>query len=270
MLFLIMKNYIEINKNAWNNRVHVHLRSDFYKLDSFAGGESSLPALDIALLGDVRGKSILHLQCHFGMDTLSMARMGAKVTGVDFSDTAISKAKELSKELQVEACFVCCDVFNLPQVLNESFDIVYTSYGVISWLPDLQQWGKVVSAMLKPHGRFVMVEFHPILWMFDEDFKEITYQYSNKEPYVIEEPTYTDNGEETIDQTVTWNHGLSDVINGLANSGISIQKLDEYDYSPFNISPQMIETAPEKYQIKGLEGKIPMLFSILGEKYISG
>ncbi|MBK5719870.1 methyltransferase domain-containing protein [Dysgonomonas sp. Marseille-P4677] len=261
-----MKNFLETNKTAWNNRVDVHIQSDFYEFDSFMKGKSSLPSLDIELLGDIRGKSILHLQCHFGMDTLSMARMGVNVTGVDFSNTAIDKAKELSRKLNIDANFICCDVLELPQYLDETFDIVYTSYGVINWLPDLQEWGKVISTMLKTQGKFIMIEFHPVLWMLDEQFKQIEYPYSRKEPFVMKEATYTDNGKKTIDETVTWNYGLSETINGLVQNGISIQEFNEYYYSPFNLSANMIEIAPKEFKVKGLEDKIPVTYSIIGKR----
>lgn len=261
-----MKNFLEINRKAWNNRVGVHLQSDFYELDLFLKGKSSLPSLDIELLGDIRGKSILHLQCHFGMDTLSMARMGAEVIGVDFSEVAIEKAKQLSEELNVAANFICCDVMDLSKCLKETFDIVYTSYGVINWLPDLDQWGKIISNMLKPLGKLIMIEFHPVLWTLDEQFKEIKYPYSQKEPFVVDEPTYTDNGEKTVDRTITWNYGLSETINGLIQNGISIQEFNEYYYSPFNLSANMVEAASGQFKVRGLEDKIPMTYSIIGQK----
>lgn len=162
--------------------------------------------------------------------------------------------------------FICCDALELPQYLNETFDIVYTSYGVINWFPDLQEWGKVISTMLKPQSKFIMVEFHPVLWMLDEQFKQIEYPYSRKEPFIMDEPTYTDNGEKTIDRVVTWNYGLSEPINGLVQNSISIQEFNEYYYSPFNLSANMIETTPGQYKVKGLEDKIPITYSIIGKK----
>lgn len=123
----------------------------------------------------MRSKKILHLQCHFGMDTISLDRMGAEATGIDFSETAIKTARELNDELGNSARFVCCNVYNVPQKLHEQFDIVYTSYGLVNWLDDLNKWGNVISQMLRPNGRFVMVEFHPLLWMFDESFSVMKY-----------------------------------------------------------------------------------------------
>src|SRR5436189_4993553 len=129
--------YVELNRRAWNMRTTYHVQSSFYHVKEFTKGESSLNAIELALLGDIKGKSILHLQCHFGQDSLSLARMGAKVTGVDLSDKSIEKAKELNKQLDLDADFICCNIYDLPNHLTKEFDIVFTSYGTIGWLPDL-------------------------------------------------------------------------------------------------------------------------------------
>ena len=166
-------NYIDINKKSWNNKVDFHVQSDFYDLDGFLKGNTSLNDIELALLGDIKGKSILHLQCHFGQDTISLARLGAAVTGIDLSDKAIEKARELSLKTDTAASFICCNIYDLPQHLDKQFDIVFTSYGTIGWLPDLDKWAHIVSRFLKPTGRFVFVEFHPVVCMFGDDFKEI-------------------------------------------------------------------------------------------------
>ena len=158
--------YLEINRKSWNNRVDVHLKSDFYDVEGFLKGESSLNDIELGLLGDIKGKSILHLQCHFGQDTISLGRLGANVTGVDLSDKAIDHAKILAGKANVNATFICCDIYDLPAHLNEQFDIIFTSYGVIGWLPDMNKWAQIISNYLKPNGKFVFVEFHPIVWMF--------------------------------------------------------------------------------------------------------
>ena len=157
-----MKDYYKINKEAWNARTKIHLHSSFYDLDKFKKEVKSVPDLDLSLLGDIRGKSILHLQCHFGMDTLSLSKMGANVVGVDFSEEAIQTAKSLNEELGLNAQFCCCNIYDAPAVLQgQQFDIVYTSYGVVNWLPDLTQWGHVISQMLKDAGKFVIGNFTP-------------------------------------------------------------------------------------------------------------
>ena len=125
--------YLSANKASWNTRTEVHFDSEFYDNDGFVKGNTSLNTIELDLLGDVTGKSILHLQCHFGQDTLSLNRMGAQVTGVDLSDKAIEKANELKEKTGTEAEFICCDVYSLPDHLEKRFDYVYTSYGTIGW-----------------------------------------------------------------------------------------------------------------------------------------
>ena len=177
-------NYIEINKQSWNKKTSTHLTSDFYDVEGFLNGNSSLNEIELELLGDVKGKSILHLQCHFGQDTISLGRLGARTTGIDLSDKAIESAIELAEKAGIEASFICCDIYDLPNHLNEQFDIVYTSYGTLGWLPDIDKWAKIVSRYLKPDGKFVFVEFHPVVWMFDDDFQEINYNYYNSEAII--------------------------------------------------------------------------------------
>ncbi|HRZ31212.1 MAG TPA: class I SAM-dependent methyltransferase, partial [Flavobacterium sp.] len=218
-----LPDYININKETWNKKTAVHIASDFYNNEAFLNGKSSLNRFEIDLLGDVSQKKILHLQCHFGQDTLSLARLGAKVTGIDFSDQAIEKAKEYSKQLDLDATFICCDVYDTPNYLDEKFDIVFTSYGTIGWLPDMDKWAAVVSHFLKPEGKFVFVDFHPVVWMFDDDFKEVFYHYFKSEPIIEEETgTYADKKASLIQKTISWNHSISEVVNALIENGLTI------------------------------------------------
>lgn len=181
-------NYISANKTAWNTKTEHHINSEFYDMPGFLNGNNSLKEIELNILGNVKGKSILHLQCHFGQDSLSLARMGAKVTGIDFSDKAIEKARELNSQLNLDAQFICCDIYDLPNQLNKQFDIVFTSYGTIGCkLPDLDRWAEVVSQFLKPNGQFVMADFHPVVWMMDNEFQKIQYNYFNVEEIVEHE-----------------------------------------------------------------------------------
>ncbi|GAL81483.1 hypothetical protein JCM19274_1710 [Algibacter lectus] len=153
--------YFKTNKATWNQKVKVHAESDMYNMEAFKKGRSSLMSYELDALGDVKGKSLLHLQCHFGQDTLSWSRLGAKCTGVDLSDEGIKLAKSLSEELELDAQFVCCNVLETSQYIKEEFDIVFTSYGVIGWLPDLKPWGKNDSRTPETRWDFFMAEFHP-------------------------------------------------------------------------------------------------------------
>lgn len=260
-------NYLEINKKTWNEKTEIHVNSDFYANEDFLSGKSSLNTIELDLLGDISEKSILHLQCHFGQDTLSFSRMGAKATGVDLSDNAIAKAREFNTQLNLDAKFICCDIYDLPNYLNEQFDIVFTSYGTIGWFPDLEKWAKIISLFLKPNGQFIMADFHPVVWMFDNDFKDIYYNYFNIEPIIEEETGTYANKEASIEtKTITWNHPTSEVLNALIKSGLVINSFNEYDYSPYNCFNETEEFEKGKFRIKHLENKIPMVFSISATK----
>ena len=260
-------NYLNLNKNAWNTRTDVHVGSEFYDIPSFLNGKSSLNSIELELLGDVTGKKILHLQCHFGQDTLSLARMGAHVTGVDFSDKAIDKAHELSHTMGLPARFICCDVYDLHNHLDEQFDIVFTSYGTIGWLPDLDKWAKVIERFLKPGGTFVFAEFHPLIWIYDNNFERIDYSYFTADAIIeIDLGTYADTAADIKTETVSWNHGLGEVINSLIANNIEIKAFNEYDYSPYNCFNGTEEYEPQKFRIAKFGNKIPMVYSIKGMK----
>lgn len=260
------ENYIEINKESWNNRTDVHVNSEFYDVKGFLGGKSSLNSIELELLGDVSGKSILHLQCHFGQDSLSLSRMGAKVTGIDLSDKAIKVAQDLSEKLNVDAEFICCDLYDLPNHLNKTFDIVFTSYGTIGWLPDLDKWAAVVSRFLKPEGKFVFAEFHPVVWMFDDAFEKIEYNYFKSEAIETLEGSYTESRTDAKQQFITWNHSLSEVLSSLLKQGLQINSFNEYDYSPYNCFQNTIEFEPNKFRIQHLGNNIPMVYSLTATK----
>lgn len=230
-------------------------------------GASSLKEIELELLRDINGKSLLHLQCHFGQDTLSLARMGAKAMGVDFSGEAIKKARELNDQLGLDAKFVCTDIYELPAVLDEQFDIVFTSYGTIGWLPDMQRWAHIVAKYLKPGGQFIFVDFHPVMWMFNYNFTTIDFSYFNKEAIVeTTKGTYADRDAEIEQQEVGWNHNLAEMMQSLIDAGLLIDHFKELDFSPHNCFPDMVEISPGKFQIKGLEGKLPVVYAICASK----
>lgn len=259
--------YITENRKLWNARVPVHVNSDFYGLEDFLNGKSSLKEIELGLLGEVKGKSILHLQCHFGQDSLSLARMGAEVTGVDLSDAAISKAIELNAKIGTDATFICCDVYSLKEHLDKKFDIVFTSYGTIGWLPDLDKWADIISHFLKPGGEFIFAEFHPVVWMFDDEFKQITYSYFNVEPIITEsQGTYTDRNADIKNLEYGWNHSLDEVISALLKHQLSISTFKEFDYSPYNCFSKMQMEREDCYFIEHLGKRIPMVYALKAKK----
>lgn len=259
--------YIEINKQSWNNRTDFHVNSEFYEMDAFLKGKSSLNDIELNVLGDIKGKSILHLQCHFGQDSISLQRLGAEVLGIDLSDKSIAMAKEIALKTNTNAKFICSDIYNLPNCLDQQFDMVYTSYGTIGWLPDLDKWASVVQHFLKPGGKFVFVEFHPVVWMFDDDFDKIGYNYFNSGAIVeTESGTYADRNANLKQKYVMWNHGMSEVLNSLIKNNLLVNSFDEFDHSPYNCFKHTVEFEPKKFRIKHLENKIPMVYALTATK----
>jgi 2-polyprenyl-3-methyl-5-hydroxy-6-metoxy-1,4-benzoquinol methylase len=255
--------YIEVNRSLWNERVVCHVESAFYDVAGFKAGKSSLTEIELNLLGDISGKSLLHLQCHFGQDTLSLARMGARVTGVDLSDKAIEAARQLAAETGIDSKFICCNVYDLPQHLTETFDVVFSSYGTIGWLPDLHAWAGIVARYLKPGGMFVFAEFHPVVWMFDNDFERVGYSYFNTGPIVeTEYGTYADSNAPLDHQSVCWNHSIAEVVNNLLSHGLSIEAFQEFDYSPYNCFKHTEAFEPGKFRIAHLSNQIPMVYAL--------
>lgn len=260
-------NYFEINKDTWNKKVGIHAQSEMYNMDAFKSGETSLMPYELKALGDLNGKSLLHLQCHFGQDTLSWSRMGAKAVGVDLSDEGVKLAQQLNKELMLDAEFVCCNVLDTSKHIQEKFDIVFTSYGVIGWLPDLKPWAKMIAERLKVGGAFYIVEFHPILWMFDyvDGQPKMKYHYSQDEVIYDEyEGTYADQSSKMVSKEYGWNHGLSEVVNSLIEAGLQIDYLNEYDESPYDVFPDLIKTESGMYKMK--DQLFPMLFEVKATK----
>ncbi|MBI1308072.1 MAG: methyltransferase domain-containing protein [Bacteroidetes bacterium] len=260
-------NYLEVNRQSWNNRTDTHIESEFYDVEGFKNGKTSLNPIELELLGDVSGKKILHLQCHFGQDSISLARMGASVVGVDLSDIAINRAKVLAQSENADVRFICCDIYHLKDNLDEKFDLVFTSYGTIGWLPDMNRWAEVISHFLKPQGKFVFVEFHPVVWMFNDSFDSVGYNYFNSGPIIEEENgTYADREADISQNFITWNHSISEVINALIRNNMNIRSLDEFDYSPYNCFRDTVESEPQKFRIKHLENMIPMVYSVVAVK----
>ena len=257
------RDYKKINKKWWNDATQIHFDSNFYDVDSFIKGGSSLNSIELELLGNIKGKKVLHLQCHFGQDSISLSRLGAKVTGVDLSDKSIEKARELAKKTNTDIDFVCCDIYDLSTHLDGEYDLIFASYGVISWLYDLQIWAEEISKFLKPFGKFILVEFHPMVMMFDDSFKEINYSYFNSGVIVEKvKGTYADRKADIKMENITWNHSISEVINSLIKNKFNIELINEYDYSPYDCFTNMYEFEVGKYRIKGFDNKIPMVYAI--------
>ena len=274
----IYQSYFEENKQSWNKRTSVHKDSAFYDLDSFKKGKTALHKIELDELGDVKGKSLLHLQCHFGMDTMSWEREGANCTGVDLSDEAIKLAKEINDELNLKTEFICANIYDLKDTskvpplegFRESgFDIVFTSYGTIGWLPDLDKWAEIVAHFLKPGGIFYIADFHPVLWMMDENFEKIKYNYFNTEVITEEvSGTYSDRDAPIKSIEHGWNHSFTEIIGALLKHNLQILQFNEYPFSPCNCFNNMEKGADDMYRIKGMDEKMPMMYSIKAVKQL--
>jgi SAM-dependent methyltransferase len=269
-----MDEYIEENRHLWNEITPIHAKSEFYDVEGFKTGKRKmLYPIEIEEMGDVKGKSLLHLQCHFGMDTLSWARQGAKVTGVDFSEKSIELACSLSEELGIDAQFICCNIYDLPEKLEGKFDIVYTSAGVLCWLPDLKRWAEIISHFLKPGGFFYILEGHPFKMVFDDskDSTELTVKYSyfhSPEPDKWEpEGDYADPDALFTHGSYEWTHSMGDIINALINAGLKIVFLNEFPVIFFKRFPFMERDDNGLWRIEG--DKIPLTFSLKATKEMS-
>ncbi len=262
-----MSDYLEINRALWNDKLEAHLASKMYDMEAFRNGKNSVDEIVLNEIGDVSGKSLLHLQCHFGQDTLSFSRMGARATGLDLSDKCIAKAKELAKELHLDTQFICGNVLDTRKLVHDQFDIVFTSYGTIVWLPDLTQWAKVISQSLVQGGIFYMAEFHPLIQMFDYPKEDITYPYFNSGKFVEEsEGTYADTTANLKGTEVFWFHSLGEIFKVLRGQGLELLHFDEHDYSPYDCFGNSVEFSPGKYRFGSFKYPIPHVYSMKWRK----
>lgn len=260
---------IHANQKLWDQWTRAHEKSAFYDVDAFRRGESTLCSIEIDELGgQVANKDLLHLQCHFGLDTLSWARRGARVTGVDLSDEAMQLATRLSQELEIPARFLCSDVLQLDKVLNDRFDIVFTSYGVLDWLPDLDRWAEVISNCLRPGGIFYMVEFHPLAGTLSDDGKSLFYPYfPHQEPIrLVEKGSYAAPDADMEGELFVWSHSLSEIMTALIGQGLQLEHFHEFPWSPYNCFAFTEEVTPGRSVVPGLEGKIPLTYSLQARK----
>ncbi len=266
-----MTDYREMNRLNWNDRTAIHAKSAFYMVDEFIAGSRSLPDLDQAELGDVSGRTMLHLQCHFGQDSLSWARLGARVTGIDFSEEAIALAGRLNDRLGLDARFLCSDIYDASEALDGAqFDIVYTSYGVLCWLPDLTRWAALISASLKQGGTFYMVEFHPVTFMHEAVGGQlaIRYPYFDREARSYESrTTYTGDDDELAHPvSYQWQHTLGDIINALIGAGLTLEYVHEFPHTVYDMFPGlMVQDNQGLWRIREHD-HMPLLFSVRARK----
>jgi SAM-dependent methyltransferase len=263
--------WLAVNRANWDERVPVHVASEFYDVPGFVEGATSLDEFEIDEIGaTVGGRTLVHLQCHFGLDTLSWARLGASVTGLDFSAPAIAAAKELAGVVGVGARFVEGNVYDAPALLGEQYDVVYTGKGAINWLPDIEAWAHVLGDVCKPGGVVYVSEFHPFSWVFADESLEVEYGYfHNTEPLRFDEQgTYTDPDAVLVHtRTLEWFHPIGDIVSALAEAGFRLEFLHEFAHTHFQRWPFLKRIGPaRRYELPDGMPPLPLMFSLLATK----
>jgi SAM-dependent methyltransferase len=270
-----MDEHLEANRKLWNSLTRINLESRLYDVEGFIAGRArDLDPVARAGPGDVRGKSLLHLQCHFGMDTILWARHGATVTGADFSEEAIAAARALAARVGVPATFVHSDVYELPSRLGGRFDVVFTSHGVLGWLPDLERWARVIAHFLAPGGTFYVVDVHPVLLLFNDRLAEpdlrLLYPYFHgPEPFREEHRgCYAAPDAPIASVEHVWLHKMSDIIGSLVRAGLGIESFEEYPFLGWRFFPWMEQRDdgwwqfPEHAGLPLGRGSLPLMFSL--------
>jgi SAM-dependent methyltransferase len=261
-----MTSWLEANRANWNDRVAIHVDSDFYGVESWLASGRGPNAEEIALLGDVTGASLVHLQCHFGMDTLSWARAGANVTGVDFSEAAIAAVTDLAARagLSQRAHFVLSDVAGAPAALARRFDVVYVSLGSLCWLPRIEDWADVVAALLDSRGTLLVHDVHPLAFSLDDDGTTFAYPYfEERDAIVIDDAsTYTDGGAPAHSTTYEWNHSLGEIVTALAKRSVMVTYLAENPWTSYRAHDDLIEDPRGIFRAPEGSPQLPLSFTL--------
>jgi SAM-dependent methyltransferase len=274
-----MSDYIAANRELWDAWTKINFESDFYDVASFRDGRNPIRVKDWeqAEVGSVEGKTLLHLQCHFGLDTLSWARLGATVTGADFSAEAIAKARALAADVGIPATFVQSDLYELPKNLDGEFDIVYTSGGVLGWLPEIRPWAEVAAHFVKPGGFLYVNEIHPVAQVFAEDHVvpgelRLEYPYwEHTEPISVGlQGSYADRDAE-LDPSLReygWDHGLGEIVTAIIDAGLRLDFLHEFDFVGWPVD-WLVKSDDGRYRLPpGTKGQLPLYFSLKATKQL--
>ena len=274
-----MQDYQADNRETWDERVPAHLASPDYQVGRFAedpGFLSHVVRFDVPRLGDISGLRGVHLQCHIGTDTISLARLGASMTGLDFSAPAVAAAQHLAAQAGADARFVQADVYDAPAVLGRgAFDLVFTGIGALCWLPGIRRWAAVVAALLRPGGRLFLREGHPMMWALDE-FRDdgllvVRYPYfERKEPLTLEEEgTYVET-DVVFQHTVShsWNHGLGEIVTALMDAGLRLTELTEHDSVPWQAFRGQMERAGDgEWRLSEEPWRLPLTYTLQAVKH---
>lgn len=256
----------DLNRAWWDERLPIHLGSKLYDLESFRSGRDPIRPFEDEELGPVEGRTLAHLQCHFGLDSLGWARRGAHVSGLDFSQPAVDAANGLAAELGLDAEFVCADVHDAAAALGgRRFDVVYTGLGALNWLPDIERWAQTVVSLVAPGGVLYLVEFHPFTWCFGDDDLTLEYDYFlDPEGLSFDEGgTYADLEATTAhNRTVEWQHTIGDIVSAVIGAGLRLEFLHEHDYTLFPRWPFLEKHGFDHFRLPAGRPRLPLMFSL--------
>lgn len=267
-----------LNRDQWDERVPIHVSSSFYGVDDFLRGESKLKAVDLEEMGDVQGARLLHLQCHFGLDTLSWAREGARVVGLDYSEAAVAAARELAERAGIEAEFICADVHDAPEALGigttrEAFDRVVTGVGALCWVPRIRLWAQTVARCVRPGGVLHVREGHPMMWAMADARTEhghaLAYPYFEVQDPVedVEQGTYADREAQFQHRlSHTWNHGLGETLSALIDAGFTLEFLHEHREADWQAFEHLVEGEDGMWRLPDHAEQLPLMYSLRAKR----
>ncbi len=251
----------------WNAWVPHHLRSAFYDVEGFVAGRCPLSPLERELLGRVDGLDLLHLQCHFGQDTLALARLGARVTGLDLAEAGLEAAAALAGRCGLDARWVHGDVLERHPALEGGFDVVFVNLGALCWLPRLDAWATHVAAYLRPGGRLVLCQLHPLVMAFDDRLERLEYSYFGGQPVtqrVVGSYAAPDSGVEAVERS--WNHGVGDIVGALLAAGLRLERLEERDGCPHPLFPGMVQGPDGQHRVEAWGGRLPLMLGAVARR----
>ena len=261
--------WLEINRANWDARVPVHVDSKLYDIPAFVAGAESVMDYEYGEVGDVHGKTLLHLQCHLGLDTLSWARRGATVTGLDFSQPALDVAASIAQQLGIDAArFVLADVYDAATVLaGETFDVVYTSVGSLQFLPDLTRWAQIVASLIAPGGICYLTEPHPLLYFIEDDGKTLRANYFSRDAILLDEGSYADpDAKLSSSASVEWVHHTAEVVTALGAAGLRVEFVHEHDTVRYRLLPVMTQQEDGRWRFPEGEPSLPLFYSLRATK----
>lgn len=262
---------IAANRDWWNERGPLHATSPFYGIDRLVAGATSLNDFELAEFDIGAARSFVHLQCHIGTDTISWARRGLEATGLDFSVTSLEQAEHIGNRCGIEIRWVASDLYEAPEMLAETYDIVYTGKGALNWLDDIERWAWVVAKLLNSGGRLYLVEFHPISWILGEEEWSIKNDYfTNGDAYIEHDPegSYAvPEATTSANTTAEWQHTLADIVSAIAGAGLTIRWLHEFPFTEFQQSPVLRKSEDGKlYELPPGMPRLPLMFSVCASK----